>query len=90
MATSVKIDDPDKQDLDRLQAEYVVRTGRRISQQELLAILIRRGRRELDAIVDAYPKWTPAERRRVMSLPVKTGIRTREEDIDRTLYGAEA
>ncbi|WP_188424620.1 hypothetical protein [Haloferax sulfurifontis] len=40
MATSVKIDDETKSRLERLQTEIRLKTGKRVTQQEILARLV--------------------------------------------------
>jgi hypothetical protein len=88
MATTVKMRPQDKQRLDRLQAMLTAHTGRKISQEELLSRLLGLGERERDALVDEIDR--PMSRKEIESLlrlPVRTGVRTHEKDIDRTLYG---
>jgi hypothetical protein len=76
----------DKRRLDRLQGELQAMRGRRISQQDLLAWLLTMGEREKQHLgEDATRPLTARERAVLMSLPVKTGIRRREEDIDEDL-----
>ena len=87
MPTSVKMMEADKKALDRLQAD-LRRRGRKLSQQELLGQLVRIGRRHVDEMQDDYPPWTEEEWARVRALAVDTGVVTREEDIDRDVYGA--
>lgn len=88
MATSVKVRDEDKRRLDRLQGEIMVRRGRKVSQQDIVAWLLRLGEARPDEFADEYDRpMTEKEIAALMRLPVRTGIRTREEDIDRVLYG---
>jgi len=86
MATSVKMREQDKRRLDRLQGELTLRRGRKMSQQELLAWLVRLGESEKDGLLkDAERPMTEREIAAMKRLTVSTGIRTREEDIDRVV-----
>lgn len=79
----------DKARLDRLQAELTARVGEKVTQEELLARLVALGEQEKDRLLLAPAKARSAEEiwQRMLSCIVKTGVRTREEDIDRILYG---
>jgi hypothetical protein len=80
----------DKARLDRLQAELTARRGRKVTQTELLRELVRLGEREKTRLL--APPGKPSERalKRLMALPVDAGVDTREEDVDRALYGEPA
>jgi predicted transcriptional regulator len=88
VASTIRIRDADKDRLDRLQAEVTARTGRKISQQELLERLIMMGERQKEALMAADEGATEAQLERLLALPLRTGVPTREEDIDEVLYGA--
>lgn len=89
MSSSVKIREPDKELLDRLQAVITQRLGRRISQEELLG----RALRHLNSHPELLLEPTPAERDAawdwIRRLPVRGRRATREEDINRDLYGGD-
>ncbi|HKZ60197.1 MAG TPA: hypothetical protein VJ547_10185 [Candidatus Thermoplasmatota archaeon] len=88
MATSIKIRDEDKRLLDRLQGEIMARRGRRVSQQDLVAWLLSLGDAHVDEFADHEDRpMTEREIATMLRLAVHTGIRTREEEIDRLLYG---
>ncbi|HEX9817067.1 MAG TPA: hypothetical protein VGB18_08810 [Candidatus Thermoplasmatota archaeon] len=89
MPTSVKMRDADKDRLDRLQAQLVSRLGRRISQEVLLARLVALGEEQLDRLSATETRTTKEQIGRLLQLPVHTGLRTREEDLDMALYGRE-
>ena len=75
--------DEDKRRLDRLQGELQAMRGRRVSQQDLLSWLLTMGERQKQQLGDdALRPLTPSERRVLMSLPMRSGKRFREEDID--------
>ncbi|HEX9709420.1 MAG TPA: hypothetical protein VGB42_05580 [Candidatus Thermoplasmatota archaeon] len=83
MATSIKVRDGDKRRLDRLQGEIMARRGRKVSQQELIAMLLDLGESLKERFFDddARP-MTAREIAALDRLIVSTGVRTREEDID--------
>lgn len=89
MATSVKMREGDKAQLEQLQAAYTSRFGHRITQEELLARLVALGAKNLDSLgAPSRPKDADEVWQRMLSCIVHgTGKRTREEDIDRILYG---
>jgi hypothetical protein len=90
MIAPVKARPQDKQRLDRLQALLTAHSGRRISQEELLARLLGLVERERDALVDEIGRpMSQKEIDTLLRLPVRTGVRTREKDIDLDLYGEE-
>lgn len=77
----------DKIALDRLQAALTQREGRKVTQEELLRRLVALGTAELRRLTEALRPASPAEIRKVMALARHTGRETKEEDIDRDLYG---
>jgi hypothetical protein len=92
VATTVKISEDTNAKLDRLQAKVLLRTGRRLSKQEILERLIRMGLAD-DALVvrpDArirYPVPDRAWKKLLRRVVRDWGVVTREEDVDRILYG---
>ena len=83
MATSVKMRDVDKRRLDRLQGALTLRSGRKVSQEELLSWLLNMGERNQEQLYADGPKpMTEKEITAMSRLSVRTGIRTREEEID--------
>ena len=76
----------DKARLDRLQAEIVARTGRRLSQQDLLSRLVDLGREQLDRVADIAAPPDPRALDRLMRLPVKSGKHTRADKVDAEIY----
>ena len=91
VATSIKVRDADKRRLDRLQGELMARRGRKVSQQELIAMLLDLGESLKERFFeDAERPMTAREITAMHRLIVDTGNPSREEDIDRDLYGADA
>ena len=91
MATSVKMDDDTKSRLERLQAEIRLRTGKRVTQQEVLARLVERAIESKADLVDSFREErvpVPEEDREAFHEGmVSSGVTTPEEDIDDVLYG---
>lgn len=91
MATSVKMDDDTKSRLERLQAEIRLRTGTRVTQQELLRRLVVDAVESRDDLVDSFrEKRVPvpeSERNAFHEGMVSSGTTTTEADIDDVLYG---
>jgi len=91
MATSVKMDDETKEQLERLQAEIKLETGKRVSQQELLTRLVEDAVESKSELIDSFrPGQAPAsdeQREAFHQGMVASGETTTEEDIDDILYG---
>lgn len=91
MTTSVKMDDDTKSRLERLQAEIRLKTGSRVTQQEILARLVERAIESKADLVDSFrDEHVPVpeeERDAFHEGMVASGVTTTEEDIDDVLYG---
>ncbi|MCT9095439.1 hypothetical protein [Haloarchaeobius sp. HME9146] len=91
MATSVKMDDDTKSRLERLQAEIRLETGKRVTQQEILARLVERAIESKADLIDSFrEKRVPisdAERESFHDGMISSGTTTSEDDIDDVLYG---
>ena len=91
MATSVKMDEETKSQLERLQAEIKLQTGTKVTQQEVLERLVERAvdsKAELvDSFRDEFVPLTEAEREYFHEGMFDSGTETDEEDIDDILYG---
>jgi hypothetical protein len=91
MATAVKVDEGAKSRLEELQAEIRLRTGRRITQQELLTRLIDDAYASRDAVIDSFRGSTvplsEAEKRAMRDGRFSSGTETDEGDVDEILYG---
>jgi len=94
MTTSVKLNDRDKEKLERLQALVTLRTGEKITQQELLRILIGeallKGDEFLDRISEQRLPMPDEEYERTLSLVDDWRVETSWEDVERILYGAKS
>ena len=91
MATSVKMDDDTKSRLERLQAEIRLKTGQRVTQQEILARLVENAIESKVDLVDSFREQrvpiSEDEREAFHRGMVSSGDATTEEDIDDVLYG---
>jgi predicted transcriptional regulator len=91
MATSVKMDEDTKSRLDRLQAEIRLQTGRRVTQQAILARLVEHAIESRADLIDSFREQrvplSEAERETFHDGMASSGVTTTEEDIDDVLYG---
>lgn len=91
MATSVKMDDDTKSRLERLQAEIRLETGKRVTQQEILARLVENAIESKADLIDSFREQrvplADSEREAFHEGMVTSGVTTTEEDIDDVLYG---
>ncbi len=91
MSTTVKISREYKDRLDRLQASLLIATGKKISQQELLEMLVQLGIELEDELQERVSDETetlrPETISRIMNMPTDWGVETSEDIIDKTIYG---
>jgi hypothetical protein len=91
MATSVKMDDDTKSRLERLQAEIRLKTGTRVTQQEILARLVENAIESKADLIDSFREERvpvpESERDSFHDGMVSSGRPTSEDDIDDVLYG---
>ncbi|QAU12143.1 hypothetical protein EKH57_04990 [Halorubrum sp. BOL3-1] len=91
MSTAVKMDEHSKSRLEELQAEIRLKTGRKVTQQELLSRLIDAvidSRSEfIDSFREGHPELSEDELERFNEGTIASGVETDEEDIDDILYG---
>ena len=91
MATAVKMDEEAKSRLEELQAEIKLRTGKKMTQQEILSRLLEDAYKSksefVDSIRDSTVPLSEEEREAFHSGMFSSGVETDEEDIDDILYG---
>ena len=91
MATAVKVDEAAKSRLEELQAEVRLRTGTKVTQQELLSRLIDEAYESREAVIDSFRAstvpLTADEKETMNSGRINSGVETDEQDIDEILYG---
>jgi hypothetical protein len=91
MATAVKMDEESKSRLEELQAEIKLRTGRKVTQQEILSRMVEQAYESKSAFVDSFRETTVPlsddEIERMNQGTFDSGTETDEDDIDDILYG---
>lgn len=90
MATAVKVDEDSKSRLEELQAEIRLRTGKSVTQQELLSRLINDAHDSRDEVIDSFRSstlpLTEEKKEQMRQGRVSSGVETDEDDIDDVLY----
>ncbi len=91
MSENIKIHEKDKQLFDMLQAELILKTGTKITQQELFSQLIEFARSRKEEFFGRLSKLplSEKEKKKIRSLQSDWGIETSEEEIDLVVYGAK-
>lgn len=91
MATSVKMDDETKSEIEELQAEIRLKTGQQVTQQEILAHIVDQAVESKGALIESFrdtiSQLDAADRSAFHDGMIASGTRTTEEDIDEELYG---
>ncbi|WP_436902610.1 hypothetical protein [Halovenus halobia] len=91
MTTAVKVDEDAKSRLEELQAEIRLRTGQKVTQQELLSRLIDDAYESRDEVIDSFRESTvplsEEEKEAMARGRISSGVETDEDDIDDILYG---
>jgi hypothetical protein len=91
MSTAVKMDEAAKSKLEELQAEIRLKTGKKVTQQELLTRLIESAVDSRTEFVDSFRDGKTSLRETEIQAfnqgTVASGAETDEEDIDDVLYG---
>lgn len=91
MATAVKVDENAKSRLEELQAEIRLRTGNKVTQQELLSRLIDDAYESRADVIDSFREssvpLSDAEKEAMHRGRISSGVETDEDDIDEILYG---
>ena len=89
--TTVKLTTRDKQNLERLRAELSARAGRRLTQQETLALLLSQAQRNAARLAAelAAPDFpvTDAQMARIRKMRKSWGVRVLDEGVDKIVYG---
>jgi len=91
MATAVKMDAETKSLLEELQAEIRLKTGTKVTQQELLARLVESAVESRGEFIDSFrdsPKALSDDELAAFNEgQISSGVETSEDDIDDILYG---
>jgi hypothetical protein len=90
MTTAVKVEEDAKSRLEELQAEIRLRTGTKVTQQELLTRLIDDAYESRADVIDSFRETTvpltEAEKEAMHRGRISSGVETDEDDIDEILY----
>ena len=91
MSTAVQVDEDAKSKLEELQAEIKLKTGKKVTQQEILTQLIESAVESKTEFVDSFRDgtWSLSEREieAFNQGRFASGVETDEADIDDILYG---
>ena len=91
MATAVKMDEETKSRIEELQAEIKLKTGKKVTQQDILARLVESAIESRSEFIDSFREMTVSlsetEIERFNQGMISSGVETTEEDIDEILYG---
>lgn len=91
MATAVKMDEETKSRLEELQAEIKLRTGQKVTQQEILSRLVSDAYESRSEFVDSFRDSTVPlsedEKAAMRRGRFSSGTKTDEDDVDDILYG---
>lgn len=91
MSTSVKVTDETKSRLEELQAEIRLKTGRTVTQQELLERIVTSTYTSKSELIESFREdfegLTGKQVERWLSGTIDSGVETREDDIDDIVYG---
>ena len=94
MSTSVKVSQADKEKLERLQAIVTLRTGGKVTQQQLLRMLIQEAvvndDEFLKKIIKPSLPISEEKYRKILSLVDDWGVETSWEEVDKILYGQKS
>ena len=85
--TTIKIREVDKRRFDKLQHEYIVLYGKKISQQELFSMILDYvERNKEDFFKIRFSKLSEEDIKKYRELQEDWGVETREEEIDSIIY----
>ena len=90
MATAVKVDEETKSRIEELQAEIKLKTGKKVTQQEILARLVESAVESRSDFVDSFREapasLTEEELEQFNRGMISSGVEMDEDDIDESLY----
>lgn len=94
MSTTVRISRETSRGLDRLAARILLKGGRKVSKQDLLALILKTGLDEEKLLAQVaalnFPLPDGEWKRILREVPLDWRVETREEEIDEILYGESA
>lgn len=92
MSDNIKVREKDKQIFDMLQAEFTIKTGKKITQQELFSKIIEFTKSKKNSFFGRLLELPLSNKdiEKLRGLQSDWSVVTKEGDIDRVLYGAKA
>ncbi|MHA1298832.1 MAG: hypothetical protein ACTSO9_05250 [Candidatus Helarchaeota archaeon] len=91
MSSSIKIKKEDKEKLNRIQAKLTLLLGKKLTQEDIISRLLdlveNKEKNLLEQIFNEYRPFTSKEIQKLLALSEDWGVKTKEDDIDRILYG---
>ena len=91
MSTAVRMDEEAKAELEALQAEIKLKTGKKVTQQKILSQLIRSATDDRSTFIDSFRDGQVALSEAAIDQfnkrQISSGVETDETDIDEILYG---
>ncbi len=81
MASSIKIKNETKIELDKLQAMLILKLGRKISQQDLIEILVKNGTKNVNELIEFRP-LEPSIINDILALASSSKIKTNPDMLD--------
>ncbi|MCG7850100.1 MAG: hypothetical protein MIO93_13115 [ANME-2 cluster archaeon] len=90
MSQNIKVNEKDKHLFDMFQAEFTLKAGKKITQQELFSRIMEFTRSKKDNFFGKIQTLPLSENdvKKIRALQDDWGVKTEESDIDSTIYGA--
>ena len=90
MTTTIKIDDDTKSKFDKLQARILIETGKKLTQQEILELLLNHAEKGEEEIILKISgiNFPPSQedKKKILSLQTDFGFDTSKLDEDKIIY----
>ena len=89
MSQNIKVNEKDKHLFDMFQAEFTLKAGKKITQQELFSRIMEFTRSKKDNFFGKIQTLPISENdvKKIRALQGDWGVKTEESDIDSTIYG---
>ena len=81
MASSIKIKEKTKKELDKLQAKLILKLGKKISQQDVIDLLVQKGSKNIDELIKFKP-LDPTIIGDILALSSNSRIKTSPDMLD--------
>ncbi|MFQ6124209.1 MAG: hypothetical protein ACE5R6_06320 [Candidatus Heimdallarchaeota archaeon] len=91
MTTSIKVEDSTKRKIDKIQAQLLLQSGKKVTQQQLIELMADWATQNLETLknilLDNPIILTDEEITAYKKYRISTGIKTNPQTIDQILYG---